>query len=227
MRHISSIIVWGDSIAKGVIFDESRNRYVLSPTTAAGMVAKELGAELVNHARMGSTVIESKQIVEKDLERGVRADVAILEIGGNDCDFNWKEVSETPGAPHLPRIPAEEYARRYEEIITDIKKANMTPVLFNLPPIDADRYFDFISRDGLSKENILSWLGDKNHIYRYHEMYSNRVARLAEKTGCRFFDVRTRFLEQWNPYSLMCADGIHPNEEGQKLIGNYILSCLA
>ena len=29
------VVVWGDSVAKGVVYDEKRGRYALSPITAA------------------------------------------------------------------------------------------------------------------------------------------------------------------------------------------------
>ena len=102
----------------------------------------------------------------------------------------------------------------------------MRPYLVTLPPIDAERYFDFISRDGLSKENILTWLGDKNHIYRYHERYSALISKIARETSTNILDVREAFLGLWNTRSLFCSDGIHPTDEGQRAIADAVLASI-
>ena len=36
--------------------------------------------------------------------------------------------------------------------------------------------------------------------------------------NCALVDVRSAFLSSWDFTQLMCADGIHPNAEGQKVI---------
>ena len=81
------VVVWGDSVARGVIYDEKRERYALSPITAAKIVSDKLGIRITNRARMGYTVSDGVKIIEHDLARGIEADTAIIEFGGNDCDF--------------------------------------------------------------------------------------------------------------------------------------------
>lgn len=221
-----NVVIWGDSVARGVIYDENRGRYALSPTTAVKMVSEKLGIRVTNRARMGYTVNDGIRMIEHDLTGGIDADTAIIAFGGNDCDFDWKQISESPEALHLPHTPAEEYEERLSGIVETVQEAGIRPILVTLPPIIAERYFDFISRDGLSRENILRWLGDKNHIYRYHERYSGIINRIAAKYHCKLLDIRAAFLSVWNTSPLFCADGIHPSEAGQKFIGEAILSAL-
>ena len=102
----------------------------------------------------------------------------------------------------------------------------MKPYLLNLPPIQPDDYFDFISRNGLSRQNILQWLGDKNHIYRFHERYSAMIGRVARECGCRLLDIRTAFLDRWDAMKMICRDGIHPTMDGQRLIGTAVMAAL-
>ena len=220
------VVVWGDSVARGVIYDEKRERYALSPITAAKIVSDKLGIRITNRARMGYTVSEGARVIKQDLARGIEADTAIIEFGGTDCDFDWQKISEAPEAFHNPRTVADEYEAHLSDIVETVREAGIRPILVTLPPIMADRYFDFISRDGLSRDNILKWLGDKNHIYRYHERYSGIISRIAAKYHCKLLDIRAAFLSLWNTSSLFCADGIHPSEAGQKFIGEAILSSL-
>ena len=68
----------------------------------------------------------------------------------------------------------------------------------SLVPLDADRYLQFISknRDG---KNILSWLGDAAHLYRWQEYYNALTVQMARAFGCRLVDLRTAFLQPQFP----------------------------
>lgn len=227
-KEIKSAIVWGDSVARGVVFDDQRERYSLSPCNAASIVGEKLGIEIQNRSRMGMTSGDGVTMMQKDLDRGLRAEVAIIEFGGNDCDFNWKAISEAPDALHLPKTSADEYEKNIRSMINKAKSAGMQPILVNLTPVNAENYFQFVSRHGLSQENILRWLGDKFQIYRYQERYSMIVSRIARECSCRLLDIRSAFLNVWNcTTSLFCRDGIHPTAEGQKLIGQSILESIS
>jgi lysophospholipase L1-like esterase len=103
-------------------------------------------------------------------------------------------------------------------MITALKAKGIVPVLVSLPPLDAERYFAWVSRNGLNKQNILRWLGDVQHIYRWQERYSNAVSALARQHACHFVDVRDAFLSERDLGSLMCADGIHPNRKGHAVM---------
>lgn len=220
------VIIWGDSVAKGVVWDEVRGRYVLSPTTAVGIAADALGLEIVNRARMGATVEAGERMMAQDLGRGLTADMAIIEYGGNDCDFDWRAISEAPDADHLPKTPAPIFAEKMRGMVETAARAGIEPMLVTLPPIVAGRYFDFVARDGLNAANILRWLGDKDHIYRYHERYSALISRIARECGCRLIDLRGEFLSLWQSEGLFCFDGIHPNEAGQRFMGDAIVRAL-
>lgn len=226
VEKIRKMVIWGDSVAKGVVYDDTRARYVLAKPPAAQIVAEQTGIEVINHARMGSTIEAGLEIQRHDIQSGLQADAAIIEFGGNDCDFDWRAISEAPDARHLPKTPLALFEQKLREMIALAREASMQPLLLTLPPINADRYFDFISKDGLSRDNILRWLGDKNHIYRFHEQYSGLISRVARECSCRLLDVRAAFLSEWRTMDMLCHDGIHPTPDGQRLIGNYILSTL-
>ena len=101
-----------------------------------------------------------------------------------------------------------------EVLLKEGKKVYM----LNLPPLEEERYFNWISR-GRSKENILNWLGGSTkYIYRWHEMYSNAVGNVAKAMNVELIDIRSEFLKQRDYAKFLCEDGIHPNESGHKLI---------
>lgn len=227
MSKKTKAVIWGDSLARGVIYDEARGRYRISPTTAVGYVAARTGVEITNRARMGMTAEGGLAQMKADLAAGVEGEIAFLEFGGNDSDFDWRAISADPTANHLPKTPIDRYEASMREMIGMAKKRGMHVMLCTLPPILSDRYFDFFSQGGLNRDNILAWLGDKNKIYRFHERYSLALSRLARECGCRLLDLRAAFLEQWDPRPYYCRDGIHPNNDGQILLGEAALAAIS
>ena len=91
------------------------------------------------------------------------------------------------------------------------------PVVLNLPPIDSGRYFRWISRN-LSPSRILRFLKEVGFIGRWQEMFNIAAVQVASAAGVPVIDIRSAFLAQPDFRSYLCADGIHPNEAGQKLI---------
>ena len=219
-----NVCVFGDSISRGVVLDAVKKRYQTLRESFASLASSLLGFELNNYSKFGCTVDKGLELVERHAGEISRARYTVLEFGGNDCDQPWKEISLAPLGSHLPKTPIDDFAARYREMIDAVREDGGRPVLLNLPPIDPQRYFDWISR-GLSAQNILDWLGgDVNYIYRWHEMYSIAVELLAQREGVPLIDIRTPFLRRRDCFSLLCEDGIHPNAEGHALISAVIES---
>lgn len=213
-----TIAIWGDSLLQGVVLDERNGRYSILQDNAAAAFARKVGVSIANNSRFGCTAPKGSRSLARSLETGEQFEAAVLEYGGNDCDFNWNEIALQPEADHQPKTPIEDFISCYAGMIQNIKDRGIVPVLVNLPPLDAERYFRWITRNGANPENILHWLGDVHHIYRWHERYSNAVGNLARQFSCPFVDIRDAFLSHRDCASLMCADGIHPNEKGHVLM---------
>jgi len=215
-KIIQRISVWGDSVTKSVVFDEVKGRYETLKISVAAQCAKIFNMDIDNNSRFGATVTKGHKSLTRALERGVECDAIILEYGGNDCDYNWNEVALDPDAPHVPNTPLDAFRQTYLHMIDAVRKKGIQPVLLSLPPLDADRYFKWITRTGISRENILRFLGDIGHIYRHQERYSNAVTNIAMEQKCSYIDVRGAFLAAPNLGAQMCLDGIHPNDRGYR-----------
>ena len=147
-------------------------------------------------------------------------------FGGNDCDYDWKAISEDPDGEHLPHTPSEKFIDQYCTAIRKAQSAGARVAMTSLPPLEQERYFSFITR-GLSAENILHWLGDTDHLYRWQEYYNAMVAQLSRAFGCRLVDLRAEFLKSRVFPTLIGADGIHPTQAGHDLIHHTVQSALA
>ena len=217
-----SICGFGDSILKGVSYDEKRERYIYLPNSFANIFAEKTGYKIDNYAKFGCTISKGENILDKISEKLPDYKYTVLEFGGNDCDFQWAQVSEHPKGDHLANTPLEDFVAKYSQIIDKLKEAGTRPILMSLPPLDPERYFTWISKN-LSGKNILKWLGDVGQIYRWHEMYNLAVVKIAALKNTPLIDIREAFLAQKNYKDLFCADGIHPNEAGHSLIYRSIL----
>ena len=216
-KNFRKIEVFGDSILKGIQLNSENKKYVIDNNIDVEMISKKHDIEIVNCSKFGCTIGKGKVLLEKSLEKGMVCDAIVMEFGGNDCDFNWKDVAENPDKDHVPHTPLDIFIKTYSEMIDLLKKKGIQPILTTLPPIDPQRFFDWFC-NGLNKENVLKWLGSINTIYRHQETYSRAVEKIAKDSNCLLVDLRGAFLGKRRVENLLCEDGIHPNTEGQKVI---------
>lgn len=217
----AAIHLWGDSVGKGVVFDEERGRYAILRNRCAVTLQEGLGIPVVNHARMGATVTEGlDDFLAEAAEPGT---IAVIEYGGNDCDMPWADVADNPDGVYEGRTPLPLFVHTLTRFVAEVRARGMTPLLVTPPPLDAYRYFAWVSRQ-LDKCAIVRFLGDIAHIYRWQERYSIAVRRVAEATRCTLFDLRDAFLGEPRYAQMLCVDGIHPNETGHEAITRAVLA---
>jgi lysophospholipase L1-like esterase len=213
---MNSICIFGDSIARGVVFDAVKKKYSILKDSFANRLGRE-GVRVMNHARFGCTVTEGMNILLRSREALGACDLTLLEFGGNDCDYNWNEVSRDPARKHDCKTPIAAFSERYRALIDTIRASGGRPMLLTLPPVDEHRYFAWISR-GLNADNIIGFLGSVRTIFTWQETYSGIVRALAEAKDVPLIDVRAAFLALRDYRGGLCEDGIHPNETGHRLI---------
>lgn len=124
MAEAKRLVIFGDSIAKGVMFQDGR--YHLCRAHDFDALAQQ-GVEVLNFAKMGACTDTGLAIAKKQLELCQGAQV-LLSFGGNDCDFDWQAVSDHPEEAHLPKIPAEQFLENYRALM-DLVRADGKPGL--------------------------------------------------------------------------------------------------
>ncbi|AOZ93728.1 SGNH/GDSL hydrolase family protein [Paenibacillus crassostreae] len=216
-------MITGDSISKGVIYDESRSKYVLLEDNYVSLMQGKLKGVVRNTARFGNTLIKGLGNLTKDIQKD-KPDFVLIEYGGNDCDFNWNEIAQNPDAEHSPKTDFNVFESMLRESIYYLKSQQITPILMNLPPLNADNYFKWVSQNNpVAASNILKWLGSVTKIYWWQERYNSTIVKVAESTKTRIIDVRGAFLEYPDFTKFICIDGIHPNKEGHRIISDKVL----
>lgn len=221
-----NLCIFGDSISKGVIYDEKKGKYTFSKNSFARQLAARLDLTIQNYARFGCTSIKGQDILEHHKSDLASCDLTILEFGGNDCDLAWNEISETPWQPHTAAVSLEDFRENLTHMVDEIHEAGSTPVLLSLPPLESSRFYKWVS-NGLDWEGILHFLKeDINNIFHWQEDYDQVIRRVAEEKDVPLIDIRKGFLEKDSYRDYLCIDGMHPNEKGHDLIADQIEASL-
>jgi len=212
-----NICIFGDSIGKGVAFDEICGRYKPLKFNQMEPLISNPDINIKNYSVFGSTIDKGLSAVERYEEELSDYDYIITQFGGNDCNFAWDMISEDPHFGHEPKTPIEFFINSYKNIIEKIKKAKVTPILLTLPPLHAKRFFNFISK-GLNKKNILKFLGGVDMIYRWQELYSLEIMKIGKALNIPVVDIRSEFIKRRDMGKLLGNDGMHPKQKGYELI---------
>ena len=221
-----NICVFGDSIGKGIVLDSASERYQTLKLDEMEPLVRYKDVSLKNYSMFGCTVTKGLSLIERHAGELAGCDRVILEFGGNDCNFPWKEVADAPESEHRPKNPLENFMKHYREGVEKIQKAGAKPVLLTLPPLQAKRFFNWVSK-GLNAQSILSWLGGVDMIYIWQEMYSLAVLKLGKMLDLPVIDIRSAFLSRQDLAELIGADGMHPTSKGYELIVRTVCEQMA
>ncbi len=228
-----SILVAGDSVLKGVSYDDARARHVLLKESFCAEAAKLLKPAVENISRFGIKSGELFTLLCDKLKKGAKdgsspPSLVLLEVGGNDCDFDWDAVASEPKALHLPNTVLEKYSENLMRIINLVKDSGSQPVLCNLPPIDAERYFLRISRnEPLRAKKLLEFLGEVGRIYWWHERYSAALTSIAQATRTPLLLLREAILSCDDYRKYISGDGLHLNESGNAKLLETLLAYIS
>ncbi|OKP94310.1 SGNH/GDSL hydrolase family protein [Paenibacillus sp. P46E] len=220
-------MVSGDSISKGVVYDEGRSKYVILEDNYVSLLQGKLKGALRNTARFGNTLLKGFGNLKRDVLKE-KPDMVLIEYGGNDCDFNWQDIVSHPEAEHNPKTDFTAFESMLRDMIDFLRNQGIMPILMSLPPLNADNYFKWVSGNNpASEESILKFLGSVTKIYWWQERYNSTIIKVAESTKTKIIDVRGAFLQQPDYTEFICRDGIHPNRAGHRIIYDKVLEFIS
>lgn len=223
------VVVLGDSILGGIVLDKATGRYETVSPKNVKIVENTANVVVDNRSIFGMTTKKAyaRKLHLKDLGEGNdRADIELIALGGNDCDFNWSAVAKDPkGVVHVPRQNPEEFKRTLQNMIDELKAEKVLPALMTLTPLSAERFFNWITKDGGEAE-IFSFLKNVHTLYIWQEYYSILIRELANDNDIPLVDARKEFLKTKDLESYLCDDGIHLNEKGHDLIVGVCIKTL-
>lgn len=226
MSEIKSVIVWGDSILKGIISSEDLTQIRPSEINALQMAGEKLAIEINNKSIYGDHIIKLQSTQTKNLNKGLTADIALIESGTNDCDYEWNDVCTKPFSEITQKVPLADFKRIASEMVDTSRENKITPVLVTAPDLAIPYWKEYITR-GLDKEKIAQFIGhDPYVLLRNQEEYMEALRQIAKEKNVQLIDMRVEFRKTSDPMSLMCKDGVHPNIEGHKLMADVFVKLL-
>ena len=226
----SKIIALGDSIIKGVVLNIESNgklHYALSDRNIVDQVANKTNHEAINLGKMGCTIEAGEKILDRHLGDIENAQYALLCYGGNDSDYNWRAIAQSPRGEHQPKTPISIFEKTYARIIDKVRQAGLTPIVMSMPAMDAERYYQFFTSvfSDEEKRNVSRWLKNgTDAIWAGHELYNDAIKRVAAATDAILVDVSKAFSQ---PDKYLCIDGIHVNAMGQTKIAAAITKAMS
>ena len=205
---------------------ETDEKYGAKLHTLSGRIRQEEEDRLVNSAEQYDVTLPMDTdcgsyhpitLVQRDLARGHRYDWALVEYGGNDCNYDWPDVAAHPEQDHDPVVLVDEFRANMAAIVQMLREAGIRPIFTTLPPIDEVKYLACIDHNGASAAGVMQWLGDVRRIYRTQERYSGLVRTIAAGLDVPCVDPRERFLDGVDPRVSNAEDGIHLSEAGYRM----------
>lgn len=222
LAKLNKIFVFGDSLMRGIVLGRDK-KYTQLDNNCVSEVSRSIRIEIENKSVFGMTAPKALTRFFKSKNESFQKNAVLLEYGGNDCNFNWKAISENPEGEHLPATDPLLFEKNLIDMTTLIKQSGGSPVLMTLPPIHSERFLDWVCREGLNRENILKWLGDIEQIYRWQERYNRAIERVAYHTRTPLLDVRGAFLNIRNYAECLCEDGMHLNDLGHRMMAHFLI----
>ncbi len=230
MQTEKKIAVFGDSISKGIIYENEKIKKL--DDGVVNLIAADYGYEIHNYSQYGQSLKKfcEKGAVERFLSQieGKSENYAVFCFGGNDADYNWRQVVTDPQFDHQANTPLPEFKMLLEEKVSELQDGGVKVVLTTIPPVDSQRYFDNVISKIVDGDKVLEFFnGDITNISRHQEAYNYAIIGVATAHGCPIIDLRTGFLLDRNYLKNYCVDGIHPNSHGHKFMAEQVVRSLA
>lgn len=219
------ICLFGDSVSKGIIYDNNKKRYTKGNSFIKQFCNKN-NIELDDNSRFGCTIEKAKEMVLRRIDSLKNYDYILLMLGGNDCNFNWEAVAKTPNNDHKSKLSPDEFKENYIELINIIKKYNNHIVIFNMIPVVGQMYLNYLG-SSYGKEELLTFLKCSETIEHYNEMFNYVLYDISRICQVEIIDVRSCLLWIRDLSKYYSIDGIHPNQVGYDFIFKNIESNLS
>lgn len=221
------IVCFGDSITRGVSYVKGRLRIIKEnyPSFLQDLFSNEKDPNVVILNK--GVFNDNSDLLLSRLEKDVikeRPDYAIIEIGGNDCNFKWSEVAKSPLKEHQPIVPLDRYLDNVKKIIWRLQQESIVPIVLTLPPLEPVRYYHTLSTQfGHTIGHSISAVGGIEH---WHGLYNRSLKKLSNELKVDMIDVRTAIKNAGDLFELISDDGIHPSPSGYKAMSLEIFSYL-
>lgn len=144
--------MFGDSLMRGVMPDEAWN-YHSSDAIGFEAMQAQYNMKFLNFAMPTFTSERVKMWLTQIMSNHPVPDVAFLECGGNDCDYNWKSICEGRcDYEHRHRVAPQDFKKNYENMIHLLQEKGVAVTAVIAPPIAIEVYLSYLLKSGVDKD---------------------------------------------------------------------------
>lgn len=223
----TKMVFYGDSIIRGKTWQENAPKPIDTKKNFVEYCRHCLdsfGIEVVNKGVNGRISKQACLELEDEVLK-LKPNYVVLEIGGNDSNFNWKEVSDYPDKDHKPVATPTEFRDNLISILDKLEQEKITVILLTPPPLAEEKYFSLLK--GYFGDSISPHIQQKGGIANFHKQYVDVIREVAEERELFLIDIYQEF-ENIPDYKvdLIGKDGLHPSEKGYKLMAQIFMKSI-
>ncbi len=199
-----------------VFFGDSITAFRGELNVASMRLAKEFpDVEMINAGVGGHNTNDGRSRFQRDV-LDKKPDVVFFSFGTNDAAIDtWKQETE-------PRIDLDTYLANLLYFAQEIRKIGAIPVFFTPPPM-------FMTEKLAGYYNFEPYIS--NGFNFVLERYIPAAKALLAKENVVVFDIYSLFMEKGKEspdgFNSLLLDGMHPNDDGQKIIADEMLKFLS
>jgi lysophospholipase L1-like esterase len=208
------IVCFGDSVTFGWNVDYKDSYPNLLEELLEEDYAK---VKVINSGIGGNTILDAYDRVENDVI-GYNPHLVVINFGLNDGRIQEKNEYEN-GAEEpayngdkedslVPNIDLETFNKYYSLIVDKIESADIKIILMGM---------NFVLALSSAENNI-----DAEEQIEIYKNYNDEVRKISVNNHIDFIDLWDIFKANDKECDYLQGDGIHPNEEGFKLIANIV-----
>ena len=198
---LTGLICFGDSILAGT-GASSRD------LCCAKRIKSSLDHPVSLKGRNWDTSADGLIRLEIDVLSQTNLSHVLILFGNNDSWFT---------APNKPAVSVMEIKNNLKQLINKIMANQQIPILCNLQPLNAIRTLTL-------NPNIADYYQRHRSPDDVQMEYSRAIDVLSNEVNCFKIDIRSALDEKGQ--SVMAEDGLHPNDEGHKIIAATVLNFL-
>lgn len=210
--------MFGDSLMRGVMPDEAWN-YHSSEAIGFEKMQAQYNMKFLNFAMPTFTSERVKMWLTQIISSHPVPDVAFLECGGNDCDYDWKSICEGRcDYEHRHRVAPQDFKKNYEDMIHLLQEKGAAVTAVIAPPIAIEVYLSHLLESGVDKDIMSEYVNSVQQMQDEYAEYGDIMRAVAKENGCEILSLRESFLALGDMKAYYSKDGMHPNEAGYALI---------
>lgn len=216
---MKTVYIFGDSLLRGVMPDEQG---LYHSTNSIGYDELEDRYQLCikNYAMPTFTVKQGWAWMQKHMEASeTYPDLAILEFGGNDCDYRWSEMRDScRRLTEIHRTPIDEFVRVYTDMTEYLADRGIETAVTLCPQFPVEVYLQHLIESGIPEQLVKAYVETPDMLIRDYKAYKREIVKLAEEKQLSVIDIEKTFAFLPDLEDYYSADGLHPNVKGYRLI---------